>query len=307
MTGWLEPVHEALDRVPARVEIFFRDDDAGWRDDRLRSLIDLFARHELPLDLAVIPAELTPRLARELRARTANERVGLHQHGFAHRNHEHEEGKARGHDEEVGDQGQVEKPEEALQPHRHDAHRIQEVDCAIEEPNVPLRDALLQERDEESEHVREVTPHPSDPLAQCDADARRLLVVDDRVVAPDGEDALLREQTHHLEVLRDARHGPSEIAKDILGTGKKLLSAGSPEEALSFAIDAGKSLESLSLEELRGFASEFNQDFYQCLTLDAVLASHDVAGGTAPARVEQALQEAHERLAVLRSELRPGP
>src|SRR3954468_14638979 len=76
----------ALDDAPAPVEVFFRDDDAGWGDERLLALVALFERHGLPLDLAVIPAELSPALAQELRGRA----VGLHQHGYAHVNHERE-------------------------------------------------------------------------------------------------------------------------------------------------------------------------------------------------------------------------
>jgi hypothetical protein len=64
--------------------VFFRDDDAGWRDDRLLALLDLFDRHETALDVAVIPRALTPELARELRGRA------VHQHGLAHVNHEPE-------------------------------------------------------------------------------------------------------------------------------------------------------------------------------------------------------------------------
>jgi hypothetical protein len=84
----LDPVTAALDAAPAPVDVFFRDDDAGWGTDRLRALLDVFARHDLPLDLAVIPAELDEELAAELRARVASQRLHLHQHGFAHRNHE---------------------------------------------------------------------------------------------------------------------------------------------------------------------------------------------------------------------------
>jgi hypothetical protein len=76
----------ALDDAAGPVEVFFRDDDAGWGDARLLRLADVFASHGLPLDLAVIPAELTPRLAGELRERP----VGLHQHGYAHLNHQRE-------------------------------------------------------------------------------------------------------------------------------------------------------------------------------------------------------------------------
>lgn len=90
MSHWLAPVRAALDAAPQPVEIFFRDDDAGWRDDRLLALLDVFAVHGAPVDLAVIPAALEPALARELRHRAdrAQGRLGLHQHGYAHRNHE---------------------------------------------------------------------------------------------------------------------------------------------------------------------------------------------------------------------------
>jgi peptidoglycan/xylan/chitin deacetylase (PgdA/CDA1 family) len=90
MSHWLDPLHEALDQQGEPVTFFFRDDDAGWYDDRLFLLLDLFARFDVPLDVAVIPQALTPRLARELRVRieTYSERLGLHQHGFAHINHE---------------------------------------------------------------------------------------------------------------------------------------------------------------------------------------------------------------------------
>jgi len=91
VSDWLEPLRAALDGAPAPVPFFFRDDDAGWRDDRLVRLIDIFDRCALPLDLAVIPSALTPELANELRTRSeAKPRLGLHQHGFAHRNHEPE-------------------------------------------------------------------------------------------------------------------------------------------------------------------------------------------------------------------------
>jgi hypothetical protein len=76
----------SLDAAASPVEVFFRDDDAGWGDARLFELIARFEANGLPLDLAVIPAELTNGLAQRLRAR----QVGLHQHGYAHVNHERE-------------------------------------------------------------------------------------------------------------------------------------------------------------------------------------------------------------------------
>jgi len=86
----LDPVRGALDEAPEPVDLFVRDDDVGWADDRLWRLLDLLAEHELPVDLAVIPMELSPRAARELciRSESAPGMVSWHQHGFAHANHE---------------------------------------------------------------------------------------------------------------------------------------------------------------------------------------------------------------------------
>jgi Polysaccharide deacetylase len=86
---WLKPIRAALDGAAEPVSFFIRDDDAGWENDRLSALLDLTERHALPIDLAVIPRQLTPPLAEKLRARAASAPpVGLHQHGLAHLNHE---------------------------------------------------------------------------------------------------------------------------------------------------------------------------------------------------------------------------
>jgi predicted deacetylase len=91
VTAWLDPLRAALDRAPEPVTVFFRDDDAGWRGDRLTTLLDLFAARGVPIDLAAIPLDATPALAAALRARAdATGLVGVHQHGFAHVNHERE-------------------------------------------------------------------------------------------------------------------------------------------------------------------------------------------------------------------------
>jgi peptidoglycan/xylan/chitin deacetylase (PgdA/CDA1 family) len=86
--SWLDPLREALDTRDAPATFFLRDDDAGWDDDALFTLVDLVAERGLPLDLAVIPAELRPGLAARLLERRAQAELGLHQHGLAHRNHE---------------------------------------------------------------------------------------------------------------------------------------------------------------------------------------------------------------------------
>lgn len=90
MSAWLDPLNQALDEVSGCLEFFFRDDDGGWRDDRLFLLLDLFDRYSVPVDLAVIPSELTKDLACELRRRAekAPKLFAFHQHGWTHVNHE---------------------------------------------------------------------------------------------------------------------------------------------------------------------------------------------------------------------------
>lgn len=88
--NWLDPVRQALDASEQRVLFFFRDDDAGWEDRRLLQLLGLFEHFALPVDLAVIPEAISAAMAGKLRQRAeaARDRLGLHQHGFRHINHE---------------------------------------------------------------------------------------------------------------------------------------------------------------------------------------------------------------------------
>lgn len=90
MPSWLNEIASVLDRAESPVRIFFRDDDAGWANDKLFNLMDKFARSEMPIDLAVIPQSLEGNLAEELLARWQQSRhlLGLHQHGYSHTNHE---------------------------------------------------------------------------------------------------------------------------------------------------------------------------------------------------------------------------
>jgi hypothetical protein len=89
LSSWLDPLRTRLDEVAAPVAVFLRDDDAGWDDGRLVALLELVAARGLPLDLAVIPTALTVQLAETLRWRQdSGFALGLHQHGYAHANHE---------------------------------------------------------------------------------------------------------------------------------------------------------------------------------------------------------------------------
>jgi hypothetical protein len=90
VSSWLRPLRDALDAAPEPVTFFFRDDDAGWRDDRLMALLDVFAARAVPIDLAAIPLDMTRELADALVARAERQPLGLHQHGYAHVSHETE-------------------------------------------------------------------------------------------------------------------------------------------------------------------------------------------------------------------------
>jgi argininosuccinate lyase len=73
-------------------------------------------------------------------------------------------------------------------------------------------------------------------------------------------------------------------------------------KAVQLCLEKGCELQDLSLEELHKVNAAFDQDFYSCLTLPSVLAIHDVPGGTAPARVRQAMVDARKRIEAMREE-----
>ena len=89
-TNWLDPLRQTLDQAPGSIRFFFRDDDAGWEDARLFELLDVFADYDVPIDLAVIPKSISRQTAARLRKRLEEspEHVSVHQHGYAHVNHE---------------------------------------------------------------------------------------------------------------------------------------------------------------------------------------------------------------------------
>jgi Uncharacterized protein conserved in bacteria (DUF2334) len=89
MPNWLKSISDVLDSAEQPVRLFFRNDDAGWANDRLFALLDKFAQSGMPIDLAVIPEALDQALADELLSRQqAQQLIGLHQHGYSHTNHE---------------------------------------------------------------------------------------------------------------------------------------------------------------------------------------------------------------------------
>jgi len=88
-----------------------------------------------------------------------------------------------------------------------------------------------------------------------------------------------------------ARGVPSRLAHERIG------------KAVQMCMERGCELEALPLEDLRALSPAFDEDFYESLTLASVLAVHDVPGGTAPARVKQAVGTAKNKIQALREEV----
>jgi argininosuccinate lyase len=74
-------------------------------------------------------------------------------------------------------------------------------------------------------------------------------------------------------------------------------------KAVQMCLERNCELEDLALEDLQSLSSVFKEDFYESLKLASVLAIHDVPGGTAPARVRQALSATRKRIASLHEEV----
>lgn len=83
---------------------------------------------------------------------------------------------------------------------------------------------------------------------------------------------------------------PSRLAHDQVG------------KAVRLCIEKNCALEDLLLNEWRAISSAVDGDIFPNLTLPAVLAMHNVDGGTAPDRVKSAMKEARRRVAEFRSE-----
>ena len=63
-----------------------------------------------------------------------------------------------------------------------------------------------------------------------------------------------------------------------------------------YAIEQGKPLEALSLEELQGFGPMITQDVFAVLTLEGSVNARDHIGGTAPRQVKMAVKAAQQHL-----------
>jgi len=84
---------------------------------------------------------------------------------------------------------------------------------------------------------------------------------------------------------------PSRLAHERIG------------KAVQICLERNCELKDLSLQDLQSLSPAFGEDFKESLTLPAVLAAHDVAGGTAPGRVRQAIGAARKKIQSLREEV----
>jgi argininosuccinate lyase len=84
---------------------------------------------------------------------------------------------------------------------------------------------------------------------------------------------------------------PSRLAHEQIGKAVKL------------CLERNCELRDLGLDELRALNPAFDENFYACLEPIAVLAIHDVTGGTAPARVRQSIAVAKKKIEALREEV----
>jgi argininosuccinate lyase len=84
---------------------------------------------------------------------------------------------------------------------------------------------------------------------------------------------------------------PSRLAHEKIG------------KAVQICLERNCELQELPLDDLQSLSPVFNDDFYEALKLESVLAIHNVPGGTAPSRVREAINIARNKIAALREEV----
>ena len=77
-------------------------------------------------------------------------------------------------------------------------------------------------------------------------------------------------------------------------------------KAVAHALERGRELHELTLEELNGFSGLIEADVYDVLTVEGSVAARDHFGGTAPAQVRAAVKLAREALAARKSTREPA-
>ncbi|AKH21061.1 argininosuccinate lyase [Sedimenticola thiotaurini] len=110
------------------------------------------------------------------------------------------------------------------------------------------------------------------PAITCKPDSMREAAMKGFATATDLADYLVRKGT------------PFRDAHEVVG------------KAVALGVSKGCDLADLSLEELRGFSEQIDDDVFQVLTLEGSVAARDHIGGTAPAQVRAAISRARQRL-----------
>jgi len=88
----------------------------------------------------------------------------------------------------------------------------------------------------------------------------------------------------------------TDLADYLVGKGEAFRTAHDIVARLvAYAVEKGKTFSKLSLDEYKGFSPLFTDDVYS-VTVESSIAARDVAGGTAPGRVEKALADARKRI-----------
>ena len=104
-----------------------------------------------------------------------------------------------------------------------------------------------------------------------------------------------------VEVMREAARRGFSTATDL---ADYLVRKGLPfrdcheivGHAVKYGVDTGKDLAEMSLDELRRFSDQIEQDVFEVLTLEGSVNARDHIGGTAPAQVRAAVQRGRELL-----------
>ena len=104
-----------------------------------------------------------------------------------------------------------------------------------------------------------------------------------------------------VEVMREAARRGFSTATDL---ADYLVRKGLPfrdcheivGHAVKYGVDSGKDLAEMSLDELRRFSDQIEQDVFEVLTLEGSVNARDHIGGTAPAQVLAAVQRGRQLL-----------
>ncbi|MEZ5426175.1 MAG: argininosuccinate lyase [Pyrinomonadaceae bacterium] len=106
----------------------------------------------------------------------------------------------------------------------------------------------------------------------------------------------LNEEKARLSAL-DCNSQGTELADYLIHRG---VSFGTAQETVgkivNYAGGLGKKLRELTLEDLRKFSADFEEDALEVLSLERMLSNKDQIGGTSPERVSEALKTARETL-----------